>query len=75
MNKVIFEIDNCCNCPHSYQERVYMPDPFELETGVYCSKVEDRRSYNKKHKLVVADEDVERWAQIPDWCPLLTNIN
>ena len=75
MNKVIFEIDNCCKCPHSYQERVYTPDPFEFETGVYCSNVEDKNSYNKKHRLVVADEDVEYWAQIPDWCPLLAHIN
>ena len=71
MNKVTFEIDNCCDCPNSYQERVYTPDPFELETGCYCSKVEDKHSYNKKHKLVAADEDVREWAQIPDWCPLL----
>ena len=73
MNKVVFihEIDNCCDCSYSYQERVYTPDPFELEIGCYCSRVEDRKSYNGKHKLVVADEDVKEWAKIPDWCPLL----
>lgn len=71
MNKVMFEIDNCCDCLNSYQERVYTPDPFELETGCYCSKVEDKHSYNRKHKLVAADEDVREYAQIPDWCPLL----
>ena len=71
MNKVTFEINNCCDCPNSYQERVYTPDPFELETGCYCSKIEDKHSYNRKHKLVAADEDVREWSQIPDWCPLL----
>lgn len=71
MNKIVFEIDNCCRCPNSYQERVYTPDSFEMEFGCYCSKVEDKNSYNKRNKLVVADEDVERWANIPDWCPLL----
>ena len=75
MDKAVFVIDNCCKCPYSYQERVYTPDPLEFETGVYCSKVEDKYSYNKKHKLVVADEDVEYYAQIPDWCPLLINTN
>lgn len=71
MNKVFIEIDNCCKCPHSYIESISTPDPFEVEIGCFCSKVEDKDSYNKKHKLVVADEDVEYWAQIPDWCPLL----
>lgn len=71
MNKVYFEIYNCCKCPYSYQERIYVPDSFEIEFGCYCSKVEDKNSDNKKHKLVVADENVGRWAFIPDWCPLL----
>lgn len=71
MNKVCFEIDNCCDCPHHYKERIYTPDSFEHVTGVYCSKVIDMNSYNKKHKLVIADDfDVRKWSQIPDWCPL-----
>lgn len=74
MNKVCFEIDNCCDCLHHYTERVYTPDSWEHETGVYCSKVEDKNSYNKQHKLVVADEwDVRKWSQIPDWCPIKVN--
>lgn len=73
MNKVCFEIDNCCDCPHHYTEKIYTPDPWEHEEGVYCSKVKDTNSYNKKHKLVVTDDwDVKRWSQIPDWCPLKT---
>ena len=73
MNKAVihYEIDNCCQCPHSYQEQVHTPDPFELEVGCYCSKTPDKTSYNKKHRLVAADENIERWALIPDWCPLL----
>ena len=62
-NTYSIEINNCCKCPHHYQEIVF---------GCYCSKVEDKCSYNKKHKLVVADEDVERWAEIPNWCPMLS---
>ena len=54
MNKVTFEIDNCCDCPHSYTEMIYTPDPFEHEEGIYCSKVEDKNSYNKKNKLTIS---------------------
>ena len=49
--KVNFEIDNCCDCPNHYTEKIYTPDSFEHEEGVYCSKVNDKDSYNKKHKL------------------------
>ena len=78
MNKVQFnfEIDNCCDCQNHYTEKIYTPDSFEHEEGVYCSKVNDEDSYNKKHKLVVADEwNVREWSQIPDWCPLLKSRN
>lgn len=72
MNKVTFEIDNCGDCPYSYTERIYTPDPFEHEEGIYCSKVEDKKSYNKKNKLITSDEwDIRKWSQIPDWCPFL----
>lgn len=74
MNKVYFEIGNCCKCPYSYKERVHTPDWFEMEIGCYCSKVPDDNSENGKHKLVVADENVEKWAYIPDWCPLLSEV-
>ena len=71
MNKVCLEITNCCDCPYHYIERIYTPDPFECESGVFCSKSEDKRSCNKKHKLVVADDgDLRLWSQIPDWCPI-----
>lgn len=70
-NRVSFSINNCCDCPFSHEERVYTPDPFEHEFGVYCTKVPDSSSYNGKYKLVVADEDVREWAKIPNWCPLL----
>jgi hypothetical protein len=75
MNKVTFthEIDNCCDCPYSYNESIYTPDSFEHEIGIYCSKIKDEKSYSiKKHKLIVADEwDLREYSQIPDWCPLL----
>ena len=73
-NKVCFEIDNCRDCRYHYKEHIYTPDPWEHETGLYCSKVEDKKSYNGKHKLVAADDwDVEKYSQIPDWCPRLKN--
>ena len=49
MNKVCLEIKNCCDCPNHYTERIYTPAHFEQEVGVYCSKVEDSDSYNKKN--------------------------
>lgn len=72
MNEVCFKINNCYDCPYSYIEKIYTPDPFDHEEGIYCSKVEDENSCNKKHKLIVSDDwDIRRWSQIPDWCPLL----
>lgn len=74
MNIISFGIDNCCDCPYSYTENIYTPDSFEHEEGIYCSKVDDTNSYNKKNKLIVADDwDIRKWSQIPDWCPLLKN--
>ena len=75
MNKVCLEITNCCDCPNHYKQRVYKEsaeNPDAHEIGVYCSKVGDKDSYNQKHKLVVMDDnDVRTWADVPDWCPLL----
>ena len=74
MNIISFGIDNCCDCPYSYTENIYTPDSFEHEEGIYCSKVDDTNSYNKKNKLIVADDwDIRKWSQIHDWCPLLKN--
>ena len=74
MNEVCLKITNCCDCPNHHIERIYTPDSFEHEEGVYCSKVEDENSYNKKHRLVVSDDrDVRKWSRVPDWCPLLNN--
>lgn len=70
MNKVKFVITNCMDCYYSYTERIYTPDSFEIEIGCYCEKIEDKESYNKKHKLIVADDkDLRYWTKIPDWCP------
>ena len=56
MNTVNFIISNCLDCPFAYTEQIYTPDPFEHEIGCYCSKIEDKNSYNKKHKLVAGDD-------------------
>lgn len=70
MNTVNFVISNCLDCPFAYTEQIYTPDPFEHETGCYCSKTEDKNSYNEKHKLVAADDwRLENYTMIPDWCP------
>ena len=71
-NKITVEIDNCKGCNYHYVERILTADSFEHETGLYCSKVEDRNSENHKHKLVAEDDwDVYKYSDIPDWCPLL----
>lgn len=75
MNKLIIEIDNCCDCIHSHTERIYTPDPFEHETGLYCELLKEANTYPgaiTNDKLIVSDEwDVKKYADIPDWCPLL----
>ena len=64
MNEVKFIINNCMKCPYHYVEKIYTSDSFEHEEGCYC-KI-------KNNKLVVADDwDLEKWAEIPDWCPLI----
>lgn len=71
INKVQFEIDNCCDCPYHYIEHIYTPNSFEHEEGAFCSKVNNKKSYNRKHKLIVADDwDVRKCSNIPDWCPV-----
>lgn len=70
MNTVSFTIDNCCDCPYHYTEKIYTPDPWDHEIGVYCSQVVDKNSYNKKNKLVASDDyDIRKYSKIPDWCP------
>lgn len=59
MNKVCFEIDNCCDCPYHYTERVYTPDPWEHETGVYCSKLEDKRWRRWKKMIKYANQIIK----------------
>ena len=72
MNKICLEINNCCDCPYHYIERVYTPDPWDHDEGVFCSKVKDVSSENRKHKMVASDGwNLRKWSQIPDWCPLL----
>ena len=71
MNKVCFYIENCCDCPYSYIEDILGADSFDHDKAVYCSKVEDRNSYNKEHRMIAADDwDVRKYCQIPDWCPI-----
>ena len=63
MNEVKLIITNCMKCPYHYVEKIYTPDSFEHEEGCYCEI---------SNKLVVADDwNLEKWANIPDWCPLV----
>lgn len=73
MNRIFIEIENCCDCPYSYIERIWTPDPFEQEEGVYCSKIKDENSYNGKHKIIILNDwdNLREKIQIPNWCPLL----
>ena len=71
MNKVVFEITNCCCCPYHYVEPIYTPDPWEHEEAVYCSKTIDEET-DTGNKIVCADGwNLDKYADIPDWCPLL----
>ena len=57
MNKVVFEITNCCRCPHHYVEpiyTIYTLDPWEHEEAVYCSKTIDEET-DTGNKIVCAD--------------------
>ena len=72
MNVVCIKIDNCCDCPNHCEEKIYTADPWDHEMGVFCTKVPDKNSPNKKDKLVAEDDwNVRRWSQVPDWCPIL----
>lgn len=73
-NTIYLEITTCCQCPNHYKERIYTADSWEHVTGAYCSKVEDTASCNKRNKLIAEDNwNVDKYMQIPDWCPLLKN--
>lgn len=64
MAKVSIEISNCCECKNHDIRRIYTGDSFEYVEGVYCTACNDR--------LVVSDDrDVRKYADIPDWCPLI----
>lgn len=69
-----FEIENCTNCPFHERHQVITPDSFEYEVGIFCSKTYTPDQTNTRdgyisNKLVVADEDPDDWAVVPDWCP------
>ena len=75
MNQCVIRIDNCCDCPHSYTDRIWTADPFEHEVGLYCKQTEDKTSSefgaNGQHKLITFDDwDIRKSAQVPDWCPM-----
>lgn len=76
MNTVNLKIDNCMNCPHHFTDGILTADPFEHEKGCFCSKVRDEKNYEcygQYYKLVAADDwHLEKYTQVPDWCPLLT---
>lgn len=63
------KIENCCDCKHSHIEKIYTPDSWEHESGIFCSITKTREG---KDRLVVADEwNLRKWSRIPDWCPKL----
>lgn len=67
------EVDTCNKCPHSFTERIYTPDPFEYESGIFCNQVKDKNEYpgiSTEYKLVAIDEYNEG-PKIPNWCPCL----
>ena len=57
-------IDNCLSCEHHFVQRIWTPDSWEHEYGCYCEK--------KNNKLVGSDDwHLEKYTDIPDWCPML----
>ncbi len=64
INKVCFTIDNCCDCQHSHIDKIYTPDSFDHEEGIYCLKA--------NNELIASDDwNIRNKASIPGWCPLL----
>ena len=80
MTKVHLVIKTCTHCQPSRKHQIWTPDSFEHVSGIYCDKVNDatdsweRRTYDGRieKKLIASDDwDVDKYAYIPDWCPLL----
>lgn len=78
MNEISIIINNCLQCPKCYTQKIYTEDSFEHEEGAYCSLAIDKSTNcfgkNGKHKLIGFDDwHLEKYTNIPDWCPLLKN--
>lgn len=66
--KAFLEIKHCQKCPFLEQKRHYTADSFETAFNWYCKKK------NNKQIAGYVDWHEERDVEIPDWCPLLTNV-
>lgn len=73
-------VTNCSQCRHHIIRQIWTQDWFEHEEGLYCTLVEDCSDSWARHtsggptnyRLVISDDwDVRRYADVPDWCPLL----
>ena len=61
-------IENCCDCGYSHRERLYTPDSFEHEEGLYCTKCVSKDGMSR---LICSDDkDLRKYAKVPEWCPL-----
>ena len=78
-NTVTFKIENCMDCPNHYVEGILTADSFEHESGCFCKKVKEDRAerqhfHRQEYKMVACDDwHLEKYTQIPDWCPLIQN--
>lgn len=61
---IIDDIKNCTECPFSISEAILTPDPFEHDTGVYCSIKKKRLAFSWEYAHELED------AEVPDWCPI-----
>ncbi|MBQ8985283.1 hypothetical protein IJ076_01860 [Candidatus Saccharibacteria bacterium] len=84
MSKTVYlEIDNCTKCPYHWTDDLLTADSFEHDIGIFCKKVtvpenETTITYSGRcpYKMVTADDwHPERYALVPDWCPLPTEIS
>ena len=79
---ITFEIENCSKCPFHEKHQIITEDSSKYEWGIYCSIVialkETWSSYTYSgtimKKLVAADEHPEEYANVPEWCPYITEL-
>lgn len=80
-NTVTLKLENCMDCPNHFTAGILTADSFEHEVGCFCKLVKEDRPekqhfHRQESKMVGCDDwHLERYTQVPDWCPLLKKDN